>query len=267
MVQNIQFSPDHYHLLDNIPTGICVIDRDYRVKFWNRCLAVWASIPEEEAVNNRLSSIYPHFNEPKYKARIDATLSGGPPAIFSCQLHGHLFPCELANGKFRIVQTTVSGIRVDNEDKYHALFAVQDFTDLSNRITDFRMMRDKAREEVDQRKAAQMELRLANEKILQQKQKEIEEERLKVLLQMAGATAHELNQPLMVLLGNIQLLEMDINDADKLSVHIKKIQASGNRIADIIKKIQNIKHDTPKSYSGGAKIMDIHQEQSKTSES
>ena len=35
----------------------------------------------------------------------------------------------------------------------------------------------------------------------------VEEERIKVLLQMAGATAHELNQPLMILLSSIELLQ------------------------------------------------------------
>ena len=41
----------------------------------------------------------------------------------------------------------------------------------------------------------------------------IEEERLKVLLQMVGATASELDQPLMHLLANIELLETEQCDA------------------------------------------------------
>ncbi|MBT3387786.1 MAG: response regulator, partial [Desulfobacula sp.] len=50
-------------------------------------------------------------------------------------------------------------------------------------------------------------LKKANKKILVQQESVIEEERLKVLLQLSGATAHELNQPLTVLLGNIEILE------------------------------------------------------------
>ena len=61
-----------------------------------------------------------------------------------------------------------------------------------------------------ERKAAELKLnqavqalKAANQKILEQQKSVIEEERLKVLLQMAGATSHELNQPLMALLGSI----------------------------------------------------------------
>jgi two-component system cell cycle response regulator len=52
------------------------------------------------------------------------------------------------------------------------------------------------------------ELEAVNRQIREQQESVIEEERLKVLLQMAGATAHELNQPLMILMGNVQLMEM-----------------------------------------------------------
>lgn len=87
------------------------------------------------------------------------------------------------------------------------------------------------------------QLEQANEKILQQQKSVIEEERLKVLLQMAGATAHELNQPLMALLGNIELLEMVKDDPEKLADRIVKIQESGDRISSIVKRIISIRHD------------------------
>ena len=63
--------------------------------------------------------------------------------------------------------------------------------------------------DITERKQMEAELRKANRKILEQQDAVIEEERLKVLLQMAGATAHELNQPLTVLLGNIDLMLMN----------------------------------------------------------
>jgi len=124
-----------------------------------------------------------------------------------------------------------------------------------------RKIQQQALEEIEQRKAVEEELRQANEKILAQTKARIEEERLKVLLQMAGATAHELNQPLMILLGNIELLEMDRKNPEKLSARIGKINKAGKRIADITKKIQNVRHVVKKKYSGGNDIIDIHQEE------
>ena len=91
-------------------------------------------------------------------------------------------------------------------------------------------------------------LKQANRKILDQQKAVIEEERLKVLLQMAGATAHELNQPLTGLLGTIELLQMDQKTPDKLDAHIARIAEAGRRIAGIVKKIQIIQHTDIQPY-------------------
>jgi two-component system cell cycle response regulator len=87
----------------------------------------------------------------------------------------------------------------------------------------------------------------------------IEEERLKVLLQMAGTTAHELSQPLMILMGNIQLMEMDGNIPAHLAGRVSKITEAANRISDTVKKIQTLRHDEPKTYAGGKTILNLDQ--------
>jgi two-component system, cell cycle response regulator len=102
-------------------------------------------------------------------------------------------------------------------------------------------------------------LEAVNLKIREQQKSVIEEERLKVLLQMAGATAHELNQPLMVMMGNIQLMEMDGNIPENLADRIQKISTAANRMADIVKKIQTLRHDQPKAYAGGKTILNLDQ--------
>jgi len=101
------------------------------------------------------------------------------------------------------------------------------------------------------------ELKKANQKILEQQKSLIDEERLKVLLQMAGATAHELNQPLMSLLGYIDLMKICKDDPEKLIRHTEKIKESGLKIADIVKKIQNIRNYETKSYLGKTSIINI----------
>ena len=104
------------------------------------------------------------------------------------------------------------------------------------------------------------ELEAGNRQIQAQHKSVIEEERLKVLLQMAGATAHELNQPLMILMGNIQLMEMDGDIPAHLAGRVSKITEAANRIANIVKKIQTLRHDEPKTYAGGKTILNIDQE-------
>jgi two-component system, cell cycle response regulator len=103
------------------------------------------------------------------------------------------------------------------------------------------------------------ELRKANRKILEQQKMMVEQERLKVLLQMAGATAHELNQPLMTLLGNIELLQMDGLGSAGAEARLQKIEASTLRLAEIVRKIQSIRHDQTIPYCGDSDIIDLNQ--------
>lgn len=82
------------------------------------------------------------------------------------------------------------------------------------------------------------ELDLANRKILEQQQALIEEERLKMLLQMAGATAQDLRQPLDVLLGGIGMLEKDLDDPELLKEHMRIIKDAGVKIDNAINRMQ-----------------------------
>ena len=103
------------------------------------------------------------------------------------------------------------------------------------------------------------ELEKANLKIVKQQKTLIEEERIKVLLQMAGAKAHELNQPLMALLGSIELIEMDKESPDKLAHHIPLAKEAGDRIAEVVKKIQTIRQDETRQHLDETSIVNIDQ--------
>ncbi len=103
------------------------------------------------------------------------------------------------------------------------------------------------------------ELKAANCKILEQQKALIKEERLKVLLQMAGATAHELNQPLTSLLGNIDLIRLHQHNPIKWMGRLDNIEAAGIRMADIIRRIQTIGDDDVIPYPGGTSIINFNQ--------
>ncbi len=102
------------------------------------------------------------------------------------------------------------------------------------------------------------ELKRANARILKQQETIIKEERIKALLELAGATAHELNQPLTVLLGNIELLSFTKNEPDKIDRYLTKIENAGERIAKTISKIQNLKYDDTVPYIGKERIINLN---------
>jgi two-component system cell cycle response regulator len=124
-------------------------------------------------------------------------------------------------------------------------------------ITDRKEMENKLRQQNVALEDSNQELERASRRIIEQQTAIIEEERLKVLLQMAGATAHELNQPLMALLGYIELMAMDRDDPEKVGKYSEQIENAGRRIAEIVKKIQTIRHDEVKRYAGETTIMNL----------
>ena len=101
------------------------------------------------------------------------------------------------------------------------------------------------------------ELSKANDTILKQQGAILKEERLKTLIQMAGATAHELNQPLTVLMGHIDLLKFYEDSPENRNHSMGEITKAAERIADIIRKIQMMQHERIKPYAGGGAIIDF----------
>ena len=89
------------------------------------------------------------------------------------------------------------------------------------------------------------ELQKANDKILDQQKAVIKEERLKILLQMADATANELNQPIIELLSGIEHMGGFKNMLKELYDHMDQIENIGHEISDIVRKIGQFQdHDT-----------------------
>ncbi len=100
-------------------------------------------------------------------------------------------------------------------------------------------------------------LKEANKKLQEQQDATIEQERLKTLLQMAGTTAHELGQPLTVLLGHLELMGINKDNPVKLAKGMAKAREAGKRINTIVKKIQNIRQVETKPYLKNISIIDL----------
>ncbi len=103
------------------------------------------------------------------------------------------------------------------------------------------------------------ELAEANKEILDQQKALVEEERLKVLLQMAGATAHELNKPLMMLLDSLEMFELVKDDQKKVLELIPKIQKAGETISNTVNKLQNVRFDVTVKHDSKTTIADNNQ--------
>lgn len=97
------------------------------------------------------------------------------------------------------------------------------------------------------------------EKTLLEKERYVRE-RLTGVVEMAGAAAHELNQPLAVISGHAQLLLRDEKNSDeKLSRRIRIIFDQVERLGELTKKFTNIVAYKTKDYGSNIKIVDIEE--------
>ena len=99
---------------------------------------------------------------------------------------------------------------------------------------------------------ARMEERLA-----QTQERLAETEKQVLLAELAGTTAHELNQPLTSVMGYSELLKrrMEADDPNLRPVDI--IMSEAERMADIVRKIGKITRYETKLYVGDAQILDL----------
>lgn len=83
-------------------------------------------------------------------------------------------------------------------------------------------------------------LKRANRIILDQQQSLVERERLKLLLQLSGTTAHDLEHPLSSLMDNIAELMNRVNKDDELQHLLVEIKQDVGRISEKISTIRNL---------------------------
>ena len=88
-------------------------------------------------------------------------------------------------------------------------------------------------------------------------EKIVEEEKLKGVLEMAGAVCHELNQPMHSVSGYSQLLLLDITEENQLYNNLKTIKEQIDRMGKITRKLMGITKYETKKYLGESKIIDI----------
>jgi PAS domain S-box-containing protein len=104
----------------------------------------------------------------------------------------------------------------------------------------------------DLREKMRMEQRLA-----QAQEQILAQERQAIVAELAGATAHELNQPLTSVMGYAELLKRRLERETAPYAAAEIIFNEAERMAEIVRKIGKITKYETKSYVGRARILDL----------
>ncbi len=96
------------------------------------------------------------------------------------------------------------------------------------------------------------------EQRLQQAQAQLlAQERQAIVAELAGAAAHELNQPLTSVIAYAEMLRRRIDEGSPAHEAARVIAAEAERMAEIVRKIGKITRYETKSYVGTQKILDL----------
>lgn len=101
------------------------------------------------------------------------------------------------------------------------------------------------------------DLQQAYDELKQAQVQLVEAERQKVVVEMAGAAAHELNQPLTVLLGYSTLLARTGKVEGAQQAILTKIESNTRKISEIVARLGQITRYRTREYIDGLPIVDI----------
>jgi signal transduction histidine kinase len=82
-------------------------------------------------------------------------------------------------------------------------------------------------------------------------------EKQAIVAELAGAAAHELNQPLTSVIGYAELLRRQLRSSPQHLASLQIIADEAERMAEIVRKVGRITKYETKTYVGGAKILDL----------
>ncbi len=224
MMNEIEQAQEKFSLLDLIPLGAFVLHSNYTVLFWNCCLEEWTKIPRSKILGNSIYDYFPPLNQPRYTNRLHQIFEGGPPTIFSSQLHKYVLPVPLPQDRYCIQHTTVTAVPALDGDGFYALFSIQDVTDLTFRVQEYKNLRDQA-------------LSLAEE---HQKAKEAAEKANRVKDEFLAIVSHELRSPLHPILGWAKLLKKgSLNEVAKVRA-VETIERNAEQQVQLIDDLLDI---------------------------
>ena len=94
-------------------------------------------------------------------------------------------------------------------------------------------------------------------KLKKAEKERLQKEKLKSILELAGAVCHELVQPLQTISGLSEILLLTVNNDEPMHEKISEIRRQVKRMVEIIKKLRGITRYETKYYAGKSHIIDI----------
>jgi diguanylate cyclase len=127
---------DFSQILATVNLGLLILDRDLRVRYWNRWMESHSGISEDKIIGMPIFDFFPALNTPKFLRSCKSVLAFGNFSFFSQKLHHFLFPFKpdtSFESRFTHMQQscTMGPIRGEDNVITSMYLTIQDMTELA----------------------------------------------------------------------------------------------------------------------------------------
>ncbi len=210
-------------VIEASPNAIVAARRSGEIVLFNPSAVKVLGWSQEQALGMHVGKLYPPGGAERIMRLIRGDDHGGPGRIASLRevvvsTTGELIPVEISAALVHQGEEEIATVGI--------------FTDLREQVA----IEERLQEAVEN---------------LEQSQRQA------VVVEVAGAAAHQLNQPLTSLLGYAEFLRRQVDEEDEMYRVAGKIYDDAKRISEIVRKIGRITKYRTRDYAGGRQIVDL----------
>lgn len=194
----------HLQLNNRLPLGVCVLDADYKIKYWNEFFADRTGFSSEQAQGLNLLEMFPaQANYLRKKIHSVFVLNN---ASFSYWEHQpHVFPFSTSRpitGAETLMFQNIEFLPLDVEEGVvqSVCLLLQDVTELASYFQAEQALSVRLEQEHAELKALNEKLSMAQSQLLQS-------EKMAAIGQLAAGVAHEINNPIGFISSNMQTMQ------------------------------------------------------------
>lgn len=224
----------HQQLNNRLPLGVCVLDAEYRVTYWNDFFADRTGLVSAQVVGQSLLDLFPA--EARYlKKKIHSVFVLNNASFSYWEHKPHVFPFSSSRpitGEETLMFQNIEFLPLDHEGGTvrSVCVLVQDVTELASYFQAEQQLSASLEQEHAELKALNEKLSMAQSQLLQS-------EKMAAIGQLAAGVAHEINNPIGFISSNLQTMQ---DYADRLlklvSFYEKVVNKTGNETIQALQR-------------------------------